>query len=675
MVQKMAALPNRLDWLRRQFTMLRRGSECLDLEEALKPAAQQSYEDACSRESLEYLAGFVCLIVVWLSLCLVEQNDIAALSATALLLTNAALLAGCRKALRSRGDSTRIVQGMLTAALPCSALLLLCAEPTFQRLLRQKLPSIMSFLTSSLQTPECQQRACHQSFRSDENTAILYAITSYLLLLVVPPRSAAPAGLSTCVLYLMSAFFMGVEVRASDVFWYLFITVSVGLSRQLMGRAQCQLQIALQSTHGTDERVKLDEAGQGDSDLTLQALEEGRHAISNTSALDSRKHDSSEDLSKLSAPPVMCHLNVLSQNCKGADCLPGDHVVQVEGQRVPQEIQSLQVGQHVLCMEPFSGEERFVAVQQVSVNDPGEAWIRVELVCGASLAMTYNHPVLVTKVVKGFAVQEVVEAHSIKPGLHSLVASGNVKVPVSKIAECTVEGTTSVKVIVEHGQRHSILVSPPAIRQEEMLYVALGSADLEVVDINIANTFIDMVREETQYPRRRCKSEPPNPLRGHVTFESAPSPRRQVSEKDLSSCVSGAYSSQGSSSSLSPAEVRVGTTLAISGSADSSNMVRLSDLLHLRSEGLASFGSIHHKDKSCKPCDFFLKAASGREPNRTACRLGHMCGHCHQHSGLGRRERMRLLKQRVEREAKESDKTQRRDVTGYSTSLGGPCIS
>jgi len=270
---------------------------------------------------------------------------------------------------------------------------------------------------------------------------------------------------------------------------------------------------------------------------------------------------------------------------------------------------------------------KYANVARKKVQDGEVQWVNVVLADGSSMLMTSDHPV------HRDAGKRAIKAAKLKPGKDSIMLLKMVPVFVeSVIPMAPKEGSTPharVTLSVQHEERHSIFVGAPG----QNPCIAVGSAGVDAwsyrsseldngsTKVTVKNTFI-----HASQPR----SEDVPALR---RSNSAPCLQRDGGEHNRADDTAGwqAFGDQGSIDYSH--DISVSSSESSEGSVDimipeiDGNPCGVSRALHVRKEGLSSFGGAMHKQGECRACVFSSKNSKGIPG---ICAMGALCTFCHE---------------------------------------------
>lgn len=325
------------------------------------------------------------------------------------------------------------------------------------------------------------------------------------------------------------------------------------------------------------------------------------------------------------------------------DCLRPDSVAWVEGQPLPQALNTLSSGQKVLCHDSVTKGLRYAEILDVRTENGNAKWVDVVLEDGTSLQMTANHPVLPLTGNQSSSAGAV-RAMDLCPGSDYLMVLKTMPVLVQEILSSSdSESEDRVFLTLHQPQRHSLFVASapssgtgqPAVRT-----MAVGSADVHPrYDIPSKNTFVDIPEHLAVPVLKRSNSAPPDYLEAKlnptiVTTSSA----SYISSKSDSSI---APPSEDAEILFAPPKQPVWRATASLNALSmeprhSGGAVALSEVLSIHSVSVRSLGSIGHAHGVCKTCLFANRAyyAGG-----VSCTKGIFCERCHEeHDPVERRK-------------------------------------
>jgi len=359
-----------------------------------------------------------------------------------------------------------------------------------------------------------------------------------------------------------------------------------------------------------------------------------------------------------SAPAVLAQ-NFMKQmpvcEASSGDCLPPDAVVWVEDKAMPMPLLAVQPGDKVMCYDRLSMCMKYAKVTSKKVQDSQVKWVTIALADGSSMLMTADHPVhreSEKESRKTFAIK----AAKLRPGKDSIMVLKMVPVLVEKVTSMVSKDSSTplarVALSVQHEDRHSIFVGAPGQNPS----IAVGSAGVDALSyrsseldsfrekMNVKNTFIHghapLAEEIPNF--RRSNSDPclhtgntddnrafvldvvpvaPGNIDDDRAFVLDVVPvapfqpvqvhlasRQRIGDQDLSDY----------SSSLMSGDIIMP---AIDGQP-----CRVTSVLQVREEGLASIGSAMHWQGECRTCVFHAK---GQHKLRN-CTMGSLCSFCHE---------------------------------------------
>jgi len=340
----------------------------------------------------------------------------------------------------------------------------------------------------------------------------------------------------------------------------------------------------------------------------------------------------------------------------GADCLPPNAVVRVEGRSVPMPLDSVQVGQKVLCYDELSRGLKYAEVAEKEKHAAKlEDWVVVTLEDGTEMQMTADHPVFpqVTSAAGGsveigrtLRAGDLTAEHSL--GVLRLVAT-KVK-DVRPLADLKADGRQTeerISVSMHQPERHSLFVSGAADTSRSMAVASSSLAvggEMESRRYLLKNTFL--AEEETPRAQRRTSSAPPRLRRAS---RDAPTPlwlsdqrtslaSERASERSFRSRVSQASVCASSLVSVFSQESAGDRVVLIgSGVADRNQVghhydetVKVSEVIQAKRMGLSSVGGLGHGGKWCSPCLMQHWHQEGKGKSEEPCKYGMLCSRCHE---------------------------------------------
>lgn len=325
----------------------------------------------------------------------------------------------------------------------------------------------------------------------------------------------------------------------------------------------------------------------------------------------------------------------------GADCLPAEAVVRVEGKLGPCNLDSIELGSRVLCFDHLSGCLKYSEVVEIKVHEaPAPDMVMVGLEDGAELMMTADHPLLTQEHQGGNKLDCPIRAGDLKPGHHSLEVLKVAPVLVQSVRRVPQQAPTTrlVSLSVRQPHRHSVFVASGS-GKGALHSVGVASASVGVMpemlplQLRLRKTFMDMPEEREEGLQPKSSSAPILALGGGdcapCGAEGQPMPHdvsavTSIYEHSSLSCGSSAATHFSSCTGEEVVIVGRGVEDRRVAGATSSSLMRLSALMDSKAKGLRSLGSLGHEGGWCYPC--LMNCWQDAKP----CRYGIGCSRCHE---------------------------------------------
>lgn len=314
-------------------------------------------------------------------------------------------------------------------------------------------------------------------------------------------------------------------------------------------------------------------------------------------------------------------------------------LVWLESRAEPTQLREVQVGDRILCLDTLGGM-RYVEVEAAAFRfEALDECVTVKLADGSQVEVTAGHPMDRRR---GGHVRGVIPARELRARDDSIVVLKPVEVAVSEVIfgaswkQSSQDSRESGKrfeevaeVVVKQPDRYSILVQPPGPKDalSPGLAAALRSADPGATawKFKVDRTFLQVVREPEGLGRRTSSAPPQfrTDASGHQRSRKASSTIVQSHESPPSLYESSLSRSQ-------PSSIE-DMNIIVAGPGEQGSEFRLTELLQVRSKGLASKGASEHAAGRCQVCR--VHNSKGK-----ACNKGAFCTFCHdQHDTVSRR--------------------------------------
>eukprot|EP00747_Dinoflagellata_sp_TGD_P026758 gnl/TRDRNA2_/TRDRNA2_132160_c0_seq1.p1 gnl/TRDRNA2_/TRDRNA2_132160_c0~~gnl/TRDRNA2_/TRDRNA2_132160_c0_seq1.p1 ORF type:complete len:745 (+),score=74.99 gnl/TRDRNA2_/TRDRNA2_132160_c0_seq1:18-2252(+) len=329
-------------------------------------------------------------------------------------------------------------------------------------------------------------------------------------------------------------------------------------------------------------------------------------------------------------PPHGCGVSQAPCGQGGADCLPGDATVRVENKVESVPLRQVKKGQRILCHDHVGDCLRYVEVTEAAVAAPEDAnWVDVGLADGRNLTMTADHPVQVTDLHRGSALDSNwIRAGDLCAGLHAVLVVRVERIIVERVQPLSGQlPMDRVGVSVMQPARNSIMVAPPSGCGHGAGMAAVGSVVCEAApQLQTRHTFLELPTH-SEPKLKRSASAPPNLFRESANERAVVHiAKTNGSDGESLSFLNSTQSSSKSSAGSGALAVDANENVLLGGTMPGRPAVSLIEFSqvprHHNTKAIMSCGSAAHTAGGpCTPCEWLQR---GR-----LCKYGWNCPYCH----------------------------------------------
>lgn len=305
-----------------------------------------------------------------------------------------------------------------------------------------------------------------------------------------------------------------------------------------------------------------------------------------------------------------------SAHCNTGDCLPATSLAWVEGEAQPRSVQSLRVGERVLCFDRLAQGLKYAPLVSIR-HDIGTAdWAKVTLTDGTEVNVTADHPVRTASAMNSPYAGQPRRAGELQPGTDQLLVLKTACVAIASVESYTSDADR-VSIALNQPERHAMFMCDPGLaRNFHAFAVESVDAFANGVHVSAARTFVHV--SSSAGLDLKLPGSSPASLCPSVEL----TPRSCINPKDLAPSASSGYF--GAATPLADKSDAFEGNAAWAQEAATTAASEAGQPAQAWAE-LSSLGSRFHA-QGCKPC-----AQQNKFQHRAGnpCRNGAACGFCH----------------------------------------------